>query len=203
MNICKGLSWQDDWLVTIWDSKILLGCNRVTRHCWFWAAIQILRFTEHSSYGHWLKEKTRENQNGKMNLFLFSPGLRNITTFYLNKCFVITFSPESPLSLLFTGRQYRSNLHCSRRSEPWCSNWQRKACLVRLPWHSKWSSAYQLHCTGIQSQWKHSCLRLSCFWFVICNFHPITYNFGNESMIKNLIFSASMAKLLIKQDEIS
>ena len=118
MNICKGFSWQDDWLVTIWDSKILLGCNRVTRHCWFWAAIQILRFTEHSSYGHWLKEKTRENQNRKRNLFLFSPCLRNITTFYLNKCFFVTFSPESPLSLLFTGRQYRSNLHRSRRSEP-------------------------------------------------------------------------------------
>ena len=91
MNICKSFSWQDDCLVTIWDSKILLGCNRVTRHCWFWAAIQILRFTEHSSYGHWLKEKTRENQNGKMNLFLFSPCLRNIPTFYLNKCFLSHF----------------------------------------------------------------------------------------------------------------
>ena len=102
--------------------------------------------------------------------------------------FFVTFSPESPLSLLFAGCQYRSNLHCSRRSEPWCSNWQRKACLVRLPWHSNWCSAYQLHCTGIQSQWKHSCLRLSCFWFVICNFHPITHNFGSESMIKKLDF---------------
>ena len=91
MNICKGLSWQDDWLVTIWDSKILLGCNRVTRHCWFWAAIQILRFTEHSSYSHWLKEKTRENQNRKRNLFIFSPCLRNVTTFYLNKCFLSHF----------------------------------------------------------------------------------------------------------------
>ena len=92
MNICKGFSWQDDWLVTIWDSKILLGCNRVViRHCWFWAAIQILRFTEHSSYSHWLKEKTRENQNRKRNLFLFSPCLRKIKKIYLNKCFLSHF----------------------------------------------------------------------------------------------------------------
>ena len=160
MNICKGFSWQDDWRVTIWDSKILLGCNRVTRHCWFWAAIQILRFTEHSSYGHWLKEKTRDNQNRKTNLFLFLPCLRNVTTFYLNKClfghiftwvsslFVVYWSPISIQS------PSQSKIRAS--DQPWCSKSQRKACLVWLPWHSKWCSAYQLHCTDIQSQWKHS-----------------------------------------------
>ena len=107
MNICKDFSWQDDWLVTIWDSKILLGCNRVTRHCWFWAAIQILRFTEHSSYGHWLKEKTRENQNRKRNLFLFSPSQHSIWSnvfchifTWVSSLFVVCWLPisiQSPL----------------------------------------------------------------------------------------------------------
>ena len=155
MNICKGFSWQDDWLVTIWDSKILLGCNRVTRHCWFWAAIQILRFTEHSSYGHWLKEKTRENQNRKRNLFLFSPSQHSIWSnvfchifTWVSSLFVVCWLPISIQSPL------QSKIRAS--DLPWCSKSQREACLGRLPWHSKWSSAYQLYCTGIQIQWKHS-----------------------------------------------
>ena len=169
MNICKGFSWQDDWLVTIWDSKILLGCNRVTRHCWFWAAIQILRFTEHSSYGHWLKEKkTREKQNRKRNLFLFSPCLRNITTFYLNKCFFITFSPESPLSLLFAGCQYRSNLHCSRRSEPQInldvqSHGGKLACLLLLPSGSVENLRAICFCLALV-HWIHHCLWQERVW---------------------------------------
>ena len=121
------------------------------------------------------------------------------------QCFFITFSPESPLSLLFAGCQYRSNLHRSQRSEPqiyldvqshrgklaWfgCPDTQSDVQLI-----SCIAPAYRVSGNILNSP------RLS--YFFVCNLRlQAKHVQATNQRLKIWFFSASMAKNLIKQDE--
>ena len=127
--------------------------------------------------------------------------------------FFNTFSPESLFSLLFAGCQYRSNLHCSRRSEPQiCLDVQShrgKLAWVGCP--DTQSDLQLISCIAPAFRFSGNILnspRLCPVFFlpVFCLQFATsgkTSIFGNKSMIRNLNFSASMANVLIQQEEIT